>query len=474
VKDKISSHEITEILKIPAFWITLVLVIGFVLSPGAADVDAMKSTGSGLDAGGKLIRVVSAVLAGSFALLSLFQSNALSSAIKGNLGILLVFICLAYFSVVFSQLRTMTIYKSSELVVMLFIAATLYGRSVPFVESRRYLTGLFWIYLLTAISVLLQLAYYGPGIYKQIYSTPFISFMLSSRHPPLAANSVGLLGAFVAMFGVYLFYNTRSKKKLGYAIAVIIGMIGMITLVLSYTRSALVLFVFAGAVFLFFNRKYILLTFAAFCMVALLTVGSARNLVDSHLRRGDSEQNIATLSSRAVLWNHILQKDSLRLIIGEGYATGTLFQDFREDGSGRSFKIRNAHNSILEIINSTGVIGAFVWIIVILRINFQLFRHLIRVRHAVDKDEYMFHLFVSCVFLLSSLRSFMNSTFVYLDYFLPVLFAVAVYADTLTSRRNMIAKENSASDHVSEDDIDELDDKENISKQSILSYKKSR
>ncbi len=474
--DKISDFTISELIKTPAFWITLILFSGFIFAQGEVDVNSMQSTGGSLDAGGKLIRVVTAVLAGAFAFLSLFRSNNLSSTFRGNLGIVFIFICLAYFSVVFSELKTLTIYKSSELVVMLFIATTLYGRSQPFAESKRYLTGLFWVYFITAIGVLLQLAYYGPGEYKQIHSTPFISLMLSSKNPPLAANSVGLLGALVAMFGMYQFYKCESKKKRCYMIGTVIGMFGLVTLVLSYTRSALVLFIFASTVFLYFNRKFVLLMIAGFCIVALLAVGSMKELMESHMRRGDSDQNIATLSSRAVLWDHILRKDSLRLVIGEGYATGTLFQDFREEGSGKAFKIRNAHNSILEIINSTGIIGAFVWITLIARINLQLLQHLLRIRRVVSKDEYIFHLFISCVFVLVSLRSFMNSTFVYLDYFLPLLFAISVYSDALKSRRNELFNEKNSSTMEFGDVIEGAGDESNNTKNanlSILSYKKN-
>lgn len=468
--DKVSDFTLRELFGIPAFWITLVLIIGFVFAPGAADIDSIKSAGGGFDAGGKLIRVVTAVFAGVFALLSLLRGNALSSILKGNLGILFIYTCLAYFSVVFSELRVLTIYKSSELVVMLFIAATLYGRSLPFVESRRYLTGLFWIYSFTAIGVLLQLLYYGTAAYTPVHSTPFISFMLSSKHPPLAANSVGMLGALVSIFGVYQFYKCESYKKRCYIIGTIIGVFGLITLVLSYTRSALVLFVFASTIFLYFNRKFVLLTLAGFCVIALLAVGSARDLMESHMRRGGTDEKIATLSSRVVVWNSIIKKDLLKLIVGEGYATGTQFQDLTGDDGSETINLKNAHNSVFEVINSTGIIGAFVWLFLITRINLQLFQHLLRTRRIVSKDEYVFHLFISSVFVLATLRSFMNSTFVYLDYFLPLLFSIAVYADTLKLRRSELYNDKNISSSEFEESVDRVKN----TGLSILSYKKTK
>ena len=65
---------------------------------------------------------------------------------------------------------------------------------------------------------------------------------------------VGLLGALVAIFGIYQFYKCEAKKKICYVLGVIITFFGLITLALSYTRSALVLFVFASGIFLYFNR----------------------------------------------------------------------------------------------------------------------------------------------------------------------------------------------------------------------------
>ena len=434
--NSIMKLSVRDVLQTPSVWITIILFLGFVFAPGAADVAAIKQGVETGFAGGKLVRVLTVLLACLIALTLLFHNNVVNKLLKGNLGIVFSFSCLAFLSVVFSELKTMTIYKSFEMVVALLIAATLYRQNDPYKNSIKYLVGIFWLYIITAIGVYIQLAYFGPGAYKQVHSTPLLSFMLSSKYPPLAANSLGLLGAFIAMYGLYLLHKYDVRKMRIMFIGLFIGFLGGSLIILSYTRSVMVFTLLAAFIFLYYRRSFLILSVAIISMLAVLTVDDTRSLLERHSKRGDSVQNIETLSSRSIFWKSILERDMLRLMVGNGYATGTLFQSYSNaHNRGKIFKARNAHNSIFEIINSVGIIGAIIWIALILRILMQLIKHHYRSRQIINDDERLFHLLITCVFILCALRSFMNSTFVYLDYFLPFLLAVSVYADSLAGKR---------------------------------------
>jgi len=415
-------------------WLIFILFIGFVLGTGAADVSQLKQAGAGTIPAGKIIRVVSVALVGLFALLILARSGRLSYVLKGNLILMFIFATVALASVASSDLRTMTIYKSAELFIIIMVAATIYTHKSPEEAARKYVIGLLWLYIFILIGVYGQLFLLGKEAFRQVSNTSFQSFMLSSYYPTMAGNSLGFMGAIATLFGAFIFFAKLTKRgKIEKAIGIFIILLSFGIVVMSYTRSILAILGLVGLIYLLYNRKYGWFFLCITLLITSLALPQVRNAIETHMLRGDSEQNLETLSSRTMLWKMALDKDLLPLIVGEGYATGTMFIGY-DTGSilgAKTQHIRNAHNSVLEIINSTGIIGAIVWIGLMLRIFFQLLTQLKRYNYLMTANERYFHILMLTISLMSILRSMMNSTYVYLDLFMPLLLAMAVYADTL-------------------------------------------
>lgn len=420
-------------------WLVIILFIGFVFAPGAADVDQLKSAGLVALSTGKIIRAVSVVIVGLLVLMIHARSGGIFFIFKGNLALMTTFALVAFASVANSDLKTVTLYKSVELFVITMIAATVYIDKNPEDAARKFIVGILWLYILILIGVYGQLFIFGKEEYRQIgRGDTFLTFMLSSFYPPIAGNSLGFMGAIATLFGAFIYFlkctkaesnTTDTKRKM---IGFFLILFSLAIVVLSYTRSILVILGVVGLIYLVYSRKYAWFFLCVSLLVIVLALPQTRSALEAHMMRGDSQENLETLSSRTMLWKMALDKDIVSLIMGEGYATGTMFTGYDASSwfGAKTQRVRNAHNSVLEIINSIGILGAIIWIILMLRIFFQLLFQYMRYKRIMAVNDRYFHLLILMISLMSILRSMMNSTYVYLDLFMPLLLAMAVYADT--------------------------------------------
>jgi O-antigen ligase len=454
-------------------WLVFILFIGFVFAPGAADVAQLKVAAAGSLPAGKIIRVISVAIVGILALIIVARSGRLPYVFKGNLALMVMFAFFALATVVSSEIKSLTLYKSTELFVIILVAASVYTDKYPAEAARKFIIGLMWLYALILIGVYGQLFVLGKEAFRQISSTSFQTFMLRSYYPPIESNSLGFMAAILILFGAFLFFAnlTRMPSK-GKTVGLIIIVFSMAIMIMSYTRSILAILALVGLLYLLYNRKYGWFILCVSILITSLALPQVRTAIEMHMLRGDSEQNLETLSSRTMLWKMALDKDLLPLIMGEGYATGTMFIGY-DSGSifgAKTQQIRNAHNSVLEIINSAGIIGAMIWIVLMVRIFVQLLRQLKRYKPMMTVNERYFHLLILMLSLMSILRSMMNSTYVYLDLFMPLLLAMAVYADTLPSlMRSRIQSNRAATDEVKESNNQLISDSRILYKKAMNS-----
>jgi O-antigen ligase len=418
----------------PALSITVIFIIGLILSPLGADVVALKQGTIDIASSGKLWRIVTVGLA-ALLTLGVFMGNPsrrLKAMFAGNLRYLTLYACLALLTVVFSQLKSMTLFKGVEVLLICMVGAIIATSKDREATSITFTVGIFWIYTFSVFSALIELAVFGSAQHKQLVGdTPLLATQMESSYPPMVGNGLGFLGALTALFGLYRFDipKVRNRTK---AIALVIMAAGAAILFLSYTRSVLLFFIFSVLMMAAYEKRTVRIGLIMITVMSLLALPGIQDKVIDHLRRGATDEQITSLSSRTQFWDTILKRDPVQLIVGEGFATGTLFQDSESNRAGEAFGSRNAHNSILEIIMSSGFIGASIWLTIIVRVGMQMVKIRRKLRAQKDWGKLHFHHFMMGVFLLSTLRSIMNSTFVYVDYFFFVFLAMIMYTETLS------------------------------------------
>jgi len=419
-----------------ALVITFILLLGLVFASGNADVASIKQGQTGVFGSGKMYRIISVFVAASLAFLYVFQSGSrgISALFRGNLALISSYTLLAIMTVVFSQLKSMTLFKSFEMVIICMICAILLTNNERSKYIKVFIIGVFLLYTLSSFSALLETVFFGGKSNRAIIvgDTPLLDAMLQSTYPPLAANAVGFLGALTGLFGMYLF-DISNGKRFNKILSALIFIVGTTVLFLSYTRSVLVYFLLCVLYYSYLERKFLRLISLTFLVFGLLVLPSTQDKIIAHMKRGSSDENISNLSGRTVFWENVFSRDPVQLLVGEGYATGTLFQDYDTGGKGKIFANRNAHNSMAEIVMSSGFVGLFIWLTLLYRIYKQLMYARRKLRWKQSKSELHFHNFILATFALSILRTLTNSSMVYLDYFMFMLVIFAVYSESMRS-----------------------------------------
>lgn len=425
----------------PAFIISLILFVGLIFAADSADITGLKNQGLATLSSSKIFRIVTVLIAGALAFFVLIRSknNGTEKLISGNTCLVTIYAILAIMTVVFSQLKSMTLFKGTEMFVIAMICAI--AASSYKNNSSAFIKGIMWLYSISSLSALIELSVFGTMNNRQLVgATPLLDSMLQSTYPPLVGNGLGFLGGVTGLFGVYLYDSNDISGFSGKIIATFISLIGVAVLFLSYTRSTLVFFLLCVLLYAFIEKKFLRIALIMFMMLGALATPTIQEKISSHMRKGSTDEQIETMSGRTEFWRNIFARDPVQLLVGEGFATGTLFQNY-SNNSQEVFKYRNAHNSIAEIIMSIGVVGAMIWLTLLFRIYKQLQYSRKRLIRSNDIYKIKFHNFVYVLFVFSLMRSLMNSTFVYLDYFIFLLISIAAYAEITKAYVNNLGTE---------------------------------
>lgn len=413
----------------PAFGITLILFAGLMFSPNQlADIGGIKEAGSVFASSGKSLRLitvlVSALIAAAF--VGMRGSSAIRPLFSGPPLLLTLYGLLAIATVVFSKLWAMTLFKGAEIVVASLICSLIIASRSNSHNPTLYLKGVFWVYVISVFTALLELVIVGSGGHKQLVQAgPLLSTMMESAYPPMVGNALGFLGALVGLFALYLYDS--SKNHLGAKLfAAVIFLAGFTVLFLSYTRSILVFFVLGVIIYYSLQRSFKKVTAIVLCCVVALAIPPVQERILEHMKRGSSDAQLQSLSGRTNFWSNVTSRNPMKIIVGEGFGTGARLKNY--DKSGEVFRAGNEHNSIAEILMSSGALGALLWLFLMAKIAISLRRRSTLLRSHQDRDMLRFHNFLVAVFVVSALRTLMNSSFVYLDYFLFILIGFAAYS----------------------------------------------
>jgi hypothetical protein len=240
--------------------------------------------------------------------------------------------------------------------------------------------------------------------------TPLFGHALSGVFPVINGNTVGLFGAVL-----FLAYLPRLCQPGRWTVGrVLPALIGLASVVCSYSRVSLLGLAVATASSLLLLKRYALGWALILCLLLLGTSQKARTLTVEHLARGQEDRSLDTFfSHRLEMWNHVVNDYGVSLV-GRGYAAGFRYDD--------NLVVGNAHNSLVELYFNVGLLGAATWLFFIGTVYHRLYR-LWRAQTALDYE------FISVIgvmiFLL--MKAVAATVFVYLDAGMLILASVVIY-----------------------------------------------
>lgn len=297
-----------------------------------------------------------------------FLSNA-------AIGWMTVFAVIDLVSVAWSVYPAWTLYKSLEFFTDLGLLAAIMA-TVRGPREYRSLLDFTWVLygaliLVVWVEVLIwpsQALERGQGI---------LGIAINGVVPALAGNSVGRFGAILAVVAMTRLIRPSPYRRF-YGVAFLLS---LTSLIFAQSRGAVAGFVCACFVLLIAMRRRALFGVVALAALIVLLTPVLRDTVWQYLLRGEDSQMVHSLSGRTDWWTYGLQRFWDRPLLGYGGYAGPRFAVLADIGAVQTASL---HNTWLEVLLSTGVVGLIPLLAAVGAVGIALWRFR---AHAMDDAE---------------------------------------------------------------------------------------
>jgi len=267
---------------------------------------------------------------------------------RGLVGALTVYAAISAASTLWSSYPAWTLYKSLEYLVDIALLAAILATIRSVEEFRSFFN---WTWILCGL--LVTSAWLGVLFWPTLALEPengLLAVRLLGIVPHIDYNTLGEFGAILAIvaFSRLRVGSYRGHQRAWYCL---LCAMGLVTLVLSQTRSAIGGFLLGLVLVLFFSKGKATTALAVSVGVAVLSVGSAR--VWEFILRGQTEQVFESATGRLEWWNFAWHEFLHSPIMGAGAYTGRIAVATRLGES----ELPSFLNSYVEVLFGVGIVG---------------------------------------------------------------------------------------------------------------------
>ena len=362
--------------------------------------------------------------------LAVKATNTLKVLSSGPVGWLVVFALLNLVSAAWSVYPAWTVYKSLEFLtdVALLAAIVATVRS-----SREFKTILDWTWVLYGSLVLV--VWGGLLVWPAQaleHNSGLLGVSLAGAVPAIASNTVGRMAAILGI--VALTRIARSTARRGfYAVAFLLS---LATLIFAQSRGPFAGFLAALAVTLIAMRRWGILTAIALAVLAVLLSPGPRDAAWQFVLRGEDQEMFQSLSGRTDWWSYAWERFREHPLEGYGGYAGPRFAVLAKIGWSTTASL---HNTWLEVLLSTGVLGLVPLVAALLAVCAPLWRSR---SCAVHENESGLWLEAAGVLTVLLVTTIFNTELIYHP---PLFFLVVVgYAQRLRGRSPELVCEDPA------------------------------
>lgn len=271
--------------------------------------------------------------------------RTLKEAARSSSKWLIAYFILCMVSAAWSLHPAYTGFRAAEVAVILFAGMVLMARYADFAQAEKVLLGFL---LLTTVLGFLMCAKGG--------------FSLAALHTNLYTVMSGI--GFIYCIGERFRATARRRRLLnGFAVV----FFGFIVVGTSAGSNIAVLGAFLVVLSLVGVGRVIIIPALLLWLVIFFALGSVEELVMQTLFPGKSMEQVTSMHGREFLWQtyiNLLWENSLH-----GYGFGVIARYGAEFGINST---TNMHNGYLEVLLGTGIIGALLFLLWLLRLGLEL------------------------------------------------------------------------------------------------------
>lgn len=276
------------------------------------------------------------------------RTEWIRSIFQGLIGLMTAYSLICVISSLWSVYPAWTLYKSIEYLVDIVLIGAI-------VCSVRTVWEYKTLFDLTIVLLVLLIATVWAGILiwpeEAIkHGVGVIGIQVRGVVPAIANNRVGQLGALISIVSLTRLLFPLEQKRFYFAFLIT----GMVVLLISQSRSALMGFFVALPLVLFATRKIRSIVFFALVIPLVLILTNTDDLLWQFFLRGHGPEQFASLSGRVYWWEYGWEQFKNKPLIGYGAYAGARFAVLANLGFLFTSSI---HNTWLETIFGTGISG---------------------------------------------------------------------------------------------------------------------
>jgi O-antigen ligase len=314
---------------------------------------------------GNWYRIGLVFLAGGIALFALLRNaSRLPNAFAAPLLLFLVYGIVAMISSLYIPAYSFySMWKGFEIVVDVLTVVAILAYLHPYRAARLAYVIIVGAFRVLIVIALVEALVVPSGAFQP--SRGLFPYMLHGVLPLMSENGLAFISAVVA-YASWCDLFVPGKRVLRKLLRMLFLCLGLLTLVLTQSRTSLIGLAVATSVFLLFDRRFGWLTCILVAAGAAAALTSLVDVSQQFIMRGQSRELFESLSGRVQGWQAAWALFKLSPVIGHGFAASARVDILGPAGAS------TLHGAVFDVMVGVGLLGLLPWTLGVLLTGLQL------------------------------------------------------------------------------------------------------
>ncbi len=332
---------------------------------------------------------------------------------------------IAMISSFYSPFPLLSLWKGFEVLSHVAVGIMV-GGSLHQREDIEHVINIILLAMLFLVISALASSIISPSLaFAKMEHTGQMAFMLRGVYPRINANTLSQISAIVAACSLCCFFSVeKTTSRFG---ALLVFVMALACLLLSHSRTSLLIFFPAVCFIVMFFRAKIIAFTTLWIGIILVLSGFVIDNVIAYILRGQSKELFLCLSGRTDFWDLVLEKIYESPIIGHGFYASQRM----------SWGTSTVDNTYLEVLLGVGIVGLTFFCMAVISVFLNLWKaNQWNSQKNIDPNWRLVWIQQTVIFLFLFFRSLTGPSFQILHPSLTIFIIVAVCSSATVRIQN--------------------------------------